>query len=110
MEQAVGDHCSHHGAVQNITMFIDWEHAIRVTVKSCSQIGTYFEHLLLQIPHIFRLDWAGRMVREAAIKLEVEGNQFTWQMLKYLWHYQPRHTITCVDHHFKGFDLVDIDK
>src|SRR5438132_10827568 len=91
-------------------MFIDRKHAVGIAIEGRTQVGPYLTYLPLHIYHVLRLDGAGRVVRETAVKLKVQRHEFAREMQKDPWYDHARHTIARVNNHFERFDLAHIDK
>ena len=68
---AFKDCCSHQGSgertAHRICFFVDQEDAIRVSVERKSNIGRFFNNLMLQIDQILLLDRISRVIGKAAV-------------------------------------------
>src|SRR5581483_2085879 len=77
VEQAIGNHRCDLGTVNQIAVLIDGEHAISITIKGRTYVRAGLAYLLLNINHVLRLNGAGLVMGETAIKLKVQRNEFT---------------------------------
>ena len=91
-------------------MFIDGEHAVGIAIEGRAQVGVDFTHLLLQVSHVLRLNGAGRVVGEIAVKLKIERDEFAGQMLEDTRHNHTGHAIAGVNDDFERPNLAHIDE
>src|SRR5690348_9893717 len=94
MEETIGYHRCNLRAINKITMLINREHAVSVTIKGCTDICSGLTYLLLHIHHILWLNRASRVIGETTIQIKIQRNKLTREALKDTRHNQTRHAIT----------------
>ena len=97
-------------AVDQAAFFIHEKHPVRVAVERDAEIAGALEYGGLQIDHVLGLDRACRMVRKAAVELEVQRNYFTRQVRKDVWDRFARHAVARVNGDSQRIDLRAVDE
>src|SRR5579863_2365994 len=69
-----------------------------------------FAHFLLHVLHILRLNRAGWMVGEGAIKFKVKRHKLAREIREDARHDQACHTVARVDDYLKWLDLAYVDE
>ena len=60
---------------------VDNKKAIAIAVEGKADIGTLFNNTTLQIGAVFRLHWVETVVGQAAVRVEIDADQFDRQAI-----------------------------
>src|SRR5258708_34612476 len=110
MQQTIRYRFRHLRTIYYHAMLIDGKHAVCVSVKGGSEVGSGLTNLLLHIYHVLGLDGTCGMVGEATIKLKLQWNELTGKVFEHTWQHHSCHAVPCINDYFEWLDLSHINK
>src|SRR5687768_7137947 len=84
-------------AGDRLRVLVEEEATIGVAVERDADVGVLTPDGLLQIAQVLRLDRVGRMVRERAVELEVEGDELHRELVEDRGNDLPTHPVRRID-------------
>ena len=112
---ALSNQSGHSGRSDGLTLLVDDEATVSVAVECQTNVSTVLNNSLLQVNQVSRLQRVSRVVREGAVQLEVQGNDFQGQarqdgVAQNSGSGHTTHAVTSVNNNLQGADGRQINQ
>ncbi len=110
LEQVAAEQRGHVVAGDELAAVVDHEEAVAVAVERESDVGALLHDAALQLGAVLGLQGVQPVVRQAAVRVEVQADQLHRQLRVDALEDRADHAVAGVGHHFERLERADVDQ